>query len=416
MQTSSTLNNRYSVLRRLGGGTFGTTYLAEDKHLPGKPKCVVKQLNPDVASLPVARVLFEREANSLYTLGNKYNQIPTLKAHFEENGKFYLVQEFVDGDDLTKELTPGKQFSEQEVVKLLKEILEVLKGVHQDGCIHRDIKPANIMRRRLDKKIILIDFGAVKEINSLKANVKAQGSLTPTIVIGTPGYMPIEQLNAQPQFSSDIYAVGILGIQAITGKLPTEFQKHDTGEVTWKPHTHKISNFFAAFLNKMVCTQHYDRFQNATEALKALEQVERTNTAIGECNKILSTQINPPLSNSPSSNHQTLPPRSSSKQDPMDAYFLEVGKLLHQGVGYALFAILVLNAFSSRDLLWQRTNHLWNQAPWNKKAEPPKPSPTPFISRPSPEPTSSVQPVNCRLNPDHWVCRWLKSPSPTPKP
>jgi serine/threonine protein kinase len=201
------LDNRYEIIKDLGKGSFGDTYLAKDLKLPGKPPCVVKHLQPTDNSptgLALAQRLFDTEAEVLYNLGHQCQQIPTLFAHFEENGQFYLVQEFIDGHDLKKEIIAGQQLSESDVITLLKSILEVLAVAHEhqpNAIIHRDINPANLMRRRQDDKIILIDFGAVKEINQLI--VKANGDVTTTVLIGTPGYMPSEQVRGKPKLCSD---------------------------------------------------------------------------------------------------------------------------------------------------------------------------------------------------------------------
>lgn len=267
------LRKRYKIVEYLGSGSFGDTYLAEDLDLPHKPKCVVKHLRPKTPEpevLLVARRLFESEAEVLYRLGNLSNQIPKLFAHFEENGEFYLVQEFVDGHDLSAEIIPGKRWSEDEVVKLLAQTLEVLVVVHQQNIIHRDIKPQNLMRRREDGKIALIDFGAVKEIKGLAANT--QGQITSTIVIGSNGYMPNEQANSKPKLCSDIYAVGVMGIQALTGKLPENFPEDPTsGEIVWQ-HEANVSPRLASVLTKMVRYNFSQRYQSAAEALQALTQ------------------------------------------------------------------------------------------------------------------------------------------------
>ncbi|MBD0385722.1 MAG: protein kinase [Nostoc sp. C3-bin3] len=265
------LRNRYKILQFLGSGSFGDTYIAEDIDLPSHPKCVVKQLKPKVSEqevMLVARRLFESEAEVLYRLGNLSNQIPKLFAHFEENGEFYLVQEFVDGYNLSAEIIPGSQWSEAEVVKLLQEILQVLIVVHQENIIHRDIKPQNLMRRSHDGKIVMIDFGAVKEIKGLSADT--QGQVSSTIVIGSNGYMPNEQANSKPRLSSDIYAVGVIGIQALTGKSPQDFQDDPTtGEIIWQ-HEVNVSNKLANVLTKMVRYNFSQRYQTAVEALQAL--------------------------------------------------------------------------------------------------------------------------------------------------
>ncbi|PLZ07165.1 serine/threonine protein kinase [Fischerella thermalis WC114] len=265
------LRNRYKILKKLGSGGFGDTFLAEDMDLPGNPRCVVKHLqtrNPNPEILQIAKRLFNQEAEVLYRLGKHHEQIPELLAHFEENGEFYLVQEFIDGHDLTTEIIPGKQLSETQVLKLLKEILEVLAVVHEHGVIHRDIKLQNIMRRQ-DGKIVLIDFGSVKEIKSLATNT--EGEVNSTIVIGTPGYIPNEQANGKPRLSSDVYAVGMLGIQALTGvqprKLPTD---PADGEVVWR-NLVSISNELADILTKMVRCNFKERYQTAAEALQALQ-------------------------------------------------------------------------------------------------------------------------------------------------
>ncbi|WP_339377774.1 serine/threonine-protein kinase, partial [Calothrix sp. NIES-2100] len=263
------LRKRYKIIRLLGSGGFGDTYLAQDLDLPNHPFCVVKHLksnNLNPAVLQVARRLFNSEAETLYRLGNLHNQIPKLFAHFEENGEFYLVQEFVDGEDLGKEISPGKRLSEDEVTQLLEEILEILAVVHQQNIIHRDIKPQNIMRRRQDGKIMLIDFGAVKEIMA----VNAQEQTSATVPIGTPGYMPSEQATGQPKLCSDVHAVGMLGIYALTGIQPHQLPKDPTnGEVIWRNWA-KVSDRLADILNKMVSYHFRDRYSTAAEVLEVL--------------------------------------------------------------------------------------------------------------------------------------------------
>ena len=271
MQPGKILRNHYKIIQLLGSGGFGDTYLAEDLDLPGKPKCVVKHLSPkssDPEVLAIAQRLFDREANTLYKLGEDSEQIPKLFAHFQEGTEFYLVQEYIEGQDISKELTPGKKLSESYTIALLKGILSALAVAHQNNIIHRDIKPQNLMRRKSDNKIVLIDFGAVKEIGALTTN--QQGATTLTIGVGTPGYMPDEQSNGKPKLSSDIYAVGMVGIKALTGQnpgtLPTD---QDTGNIIWRNEA-QVSNRLANILDKMVQEYFRERYQNATEVLEAL--------------------------------------------------------------------------------------------------------------------------------------------------
>ena len=252
MQSGQILRNHYKIIKSLGSGGFGDTYLAQDLDLPGNPKCVVKHLKPkslDPIVINTARKLFEREADTLYKLGNNSDQIPRLFAHFREGREFFLVQEYIEGQDISRELTPGKKLSESETIALVKGILEGLKVAHENNVIHRDIKPQNLMRRSSDNKIVLIDFGAVKEIDALTTN--QQGATTLTVAVGTPGYMPSEQSNGKPKLSSDIYAVGMVGIRALTGKDPQNLLTDSkTGNVIWRNEA-EVSNHLADILDKM---------------------------------------------------------------------------------------------------------------------------------------------------------------------
>jgi eukaryotic-like serine/threonine-protein kinase len=265
----TTLRDRYEIIRQLGKGGFGETFLAQDKDLPGKPHCVVKQLKPILSNafdLQTATRLFDREAQVLYRLGN-HDQIPRLLAHFEENGEFYLVQEYIDGNVLNRELTQGRQWSADEVITFLHDILNILEFVHEQNVIHRDIKPANLMRRALDRKLVLIDFGAVKEISSLGTNLQGK------TVIGTPGYMPSEQVTGEPYFSSDIYALGMTAIQALTGILPKQLPRNpDTHEVVWR-HLAQVRPQLADILDKMVRYDFRQRYQSVNEVLEALSSL-----------------------------------------------------------------------------------------------------------------------------------------------
>lgn len=275
-----TLSDRYKIVKHLGEGGFGQTYLAEDLQLPGNPLCVVKQLKPkstDALTLQVAKRLFDREAQVLYELGN-HEQIPRLLAHFEQEQEFYLVQEFIEGHDLKQELPLGKPFSEIQVIALCQEILKILEFVHQQGVIHRDIKPSNLIRRKRDGKIVLIDFGAVKQVTTQRVN--RDGETTLTVAIGSPGYMPNEQLSGRPQFCSDIYAVGMLGIQALTGLPPNQLPEDSkTSEILWRDRlldntlhqSIQVNSELADVLDKMVRYDYRQRYQTAIEAWQALQ-------------------------------------------------------------------------------------------------------------------------------------------------
>jgi serine/threonine protein kinase len=272
-----TLGGRYSIIQQLGRGGFSDTYLAVDKQLPTTPRCVVKRLksqSPDPAALKTVRRLFNAEATTLYELGRRSNQIPCLLAHFEEDEEFYLVQEFVEGQDLGHELIHGKRLEEAEVIAVLRDTLSVLQFVHQQGVIHRDIKPRNLIRREEDNKIVLIDFGAVKQISTQVVNLQAEGQTSVTIAIGTPGYMPNEQQGGKPRFSSDIYALGMVAVQALTGLPPHKLQEDlETGEVIWREHA-QVSQELADIIDKMVRTHFADRYKSVEEVLFDLRKLQ----------------------------------------------------------------------------------------------------------------------------------------------
>ncbi|MEH1981028.1 MAG: CHASE2 domain-containing serine/threonine-protein kinase [Nostoc sp.] len=266
------LSGRYKISQTLGAGGFGRTYLAQDTQRPGNPICVVKKLMParqDTRFLQVARRLFNSEAEILESLG-KHHQIPELLAYFEDNQEFYLIQQYIEGHTLSEELPPVQNVqNESFVMEMLKEVLEVLEFVHQHRVIHRDIKPTNIIRCAEDNRLVLIDFGAVK---LMQPSSNEQTELA-TVAIGTRGYAPPEQFAGHPRLCSDIYALGMIAIQAITGIPPQELHPDpETGNVMWR-QTVQVSEGLAAILDKMVCYHFSDRYQSATEVLQDLKRV-----------------------------------------------------------------------------------------------------------------------------------------------
>ena len=287
------LGGRYKIMSQLGAGGFGQTFLAQDLHLPGHPQCVVKQLKPqatDASSLETARRLFDIEAQVLYELGN-HDQIPRLLAHFEDNQEFYLAQELIDGELLSQELAAAPPWSEGRVLAFLQDILQVLAFVHQKQVIHRDIKPSNLIRRREDGKIVLIDFGAVKQVSTQVVSRKT--GQTKTISIGTQGYTPKEQLGGNPRFSSDIYAVGIVAIQALTGIHPRRLKEDaQTGEIIWQDEAKQVSPELAAIIEQMVCYDFRARYSTAAEALLALPVTENESSSYSAATAI-APQVTP---------------------------------------------------------------------------------------------------------------------------
>ncbi|WP_375511608.1 pentapeptide repeat-containing protein [uncultured Nostoc sp.] len=267
------LRDRYQVIKPLGQGGFGATFLANDQGLPGEPSCVIKQLRPSGSAphvLQMARELFEREAKTLGKIGN-HPQVPRLLDYFEDHEQFYLVQEYISGDTLQQEVKLNGILSETGVKQFLSEILPLLQYIHDQKVIHRDIKPANLIRRTQDARMVLIDFGAVKnQISQGAVNQSGQTALT-AYAIGTPGFAPPEQMAMRPVYASDIYALGVTCIYLLTSKTPKDLDYNpNTGEMMWEQLV-QVSDHLSNVLRKMLEVSVRNRYQSATEVLRALE-------------------------------------------------------------------------------------------------------------------------------------------------
>lgn len=271
------LDGRYVPTQLLGKGGFGAAFLARDRRIPGMRSCVVKQFQPagnlTPTQLQLAQQLFEREAEVLAQIGNEHEQIPDLFAFFPVSvsslppGKqeqfFYLVQEYIDGQNLEEELLQEGKFSEIGVTQILTEILPVLTFIHDKGIIHRDIKPSNIMRRR-DGKLFLLDFGAVKQV----ANVP--GASTASTGIYSLGFAPPEQMSGNQVFpSTDLYALAVTVITLLTGKEAGTLFDSYTNQWKWRTQV-TVNDRLADILDKMLLPAASQRFQSAAEVLQAL--------------------------------------------------------------------------------------------------------------------------------------------------
>jgi tetratricopeptide (TPR) repeat protein len=284
--SESFIGGHYRVIGCLRTTRFSETYKAEDVHLlPPDNICVVKKLQPQSNQsfvLDTARRLFQKEGKVLQNLGS-YPQIPRLLAYFEEEQNFYLVQEYVKGEDLSNEIVPGNYLPVKQVISLLQEVLRILDFVHRNGVIHRDIKPSNLIRRTQDHKIVLIDFGAVKEITNPTVVASTDGKVEDlTVAVGTYGYMPPEQQMGRPRYNSDLYALGMTAIQALTSIHPNDFARDkDTDEVVWRDRVpeHLLTDrnsknkfkALAEIVDRMVKRNFTERYQTAAEVLEALK-------------------------------------------------------------------------------------------------------------------------------------------------
>jgi serine/threonine-protein kinase len=277
------LVGRYIPIKLLGRGGFGTAFLAIDRYTPTKRKCVVKQFQPtgDLTSdqLQIAQELFEREAIALEQLGIQHPQIPDLLAFFElgvpsglphkTDQFFYLVQEFIDGQNMEEELAQKGPFSQSDMLDVLIEVLKILKFVHDSGSIHRDIKPSNIMRGRNDR-IYLLDFGAVKDVTLGQGGGRAAHSSTG---IYSMGFAPPEQMSGGMVYSAtDLYALAVTCITLLTGKQPTDLYDTYTNVWHWRRYT-QINDRLADVLDRMLRSVPSQRFQSADEVIEALRSI-----------------------------------------------------------------------------------------------------------------------------------------------
>ena len=267
------VRNRYRVTKSLGQGGFGATFVAIDVSLPGEPICVIKQLRPSnnhEKFLRMARELFEREARTLGKIGN-HPQIPRLLDFFEERRNFYLVQEYVSGHTIHQEVKQMGLFKEEKIRDFLIEILPVITYIHSQQVIHRDIKPANILRRDQDGKLVLIDFGAVKNyVAQLEPQEGVEQGSNTQFAVGTSGYAPPEQLAMRPIFASDIYALGVTCVYLMTGKSPKDIEYNPaTGEMMWHKHV-QLGKHMTQVLGKMLEVSVRYRYQSVEEVQQAL--------------------------------------------------------------------------------------------------------------------------------------------------
>ncbi len=270
----TTIRGRYKIIKSLGRVGVCETYLAEDKYFADKLQCVVKQLNHNhnSAVLQIVRRLFDTEAKIFYKLGN-HNQVQRLLAHFESNDEFYLVQEFIAGEDLTSEITPERRWSEADAVTFLEDVLEILKFVHQQNVVHRDINPQNLIRRYNDRKLVLINFSPFKGIVNLIANAYKFGSKTTTI--GTDDYMGNSLQGGKPRFTRDIHAVGMIAIQGVTGLTPDKLELDDG---SWREQA-QVTSSLTTILEKMVSSHFRSRYQDVGEVLFDLRKLKKAQAS-----------------------------------------------------------------------------------------------------------------------------------------
>ncbi|MDT9277717.1 MAG: SUMF1/EgtB/PvdO family nonheme iron enzyme, partial [Limnospira sp. PMC 737.11] len=265
------LVERYYAKSILGQGGFGRTFLAVDDFKPSKPPCVIKQFLPQAqgtATLEKAAQLFDQEAQRLELLG-KHSQIPELLAYFTADNRQYLIQEFIEGETLQQELDNQGAFTENQIISLLKDLLPVLDFVHQNQVIHRDIKPDNIIRRASDNKLVIVDFGASKQVRRTSLSVTGT-------VIGSAEYWAPEQAMGKPQYGSDLYSLGVTCLYLLTQVSPSDLYDPLEAEWVWRDYEYfndnQVSDKLGKILDRLVETVFKKRYQSVAEVWADLQR------------------------------------------------------------------------------------------------------------------------------------------------
>ena len=263
------LRGRFRMIKLLGQGGFGRTYLAEDRDKLNE-QCVVKQFVPMIqgtAGLQKALELFEREARQLQQLGH-HSQIPALWAYFSENNQLYLIQQYIEGETLDKILQKQGVWTEQQVKELLISLLPVLEFIHQQKVIHRDLKPDNIMRRG-NGEYVLIDFGVAKDLS---------GTVVYTQVgtrVGSDGYASREQMQGGEAYpASDLYSLGVTCFYLLTKISPLELWLDDGYSWTknWQQYVKQnLSPELNKVLDQLLKKDIGDRYSSADQVLQNLQ-------------------------------------------------------------------------------------------------------------------------------------------------
>ena len=311
------LRGRYLPERFLGKGGFGTAYYACDRDTPTLRPCVVKLFQPSAQlnqqQLQIAQQLFAREAEVLERLGNQHPQIPDLYAYFpiivkspssgNDEEYFYLVQEFINGEDLEQILERRGALPEGAVKAIFVSILKVLEFVHSNGAIHRDIKPSNIMKT-VDNQLYLLDFGAVKQVTGATSSTRSTG-------IYTTGYAPLEQITGAQVFpASDLYSLAVTCIVLLTGKETTELFDSYSNRWLWQQHITLKDNNLVRVLDKLLSASPQDRYDSAQLALDAL--IPGTKATPPNLSTSTAAKQTAPLSTTTSQTTTAMPPTTAT--------------------------------------------------------------------------------------------------------
>ncbi|WP_017713655.1 serine/threonine-protein kinase [Prochlorothrix hollandica] len=333
------LQNRYQIRQILGQGGFGRTYLADDQGRFNEA-CVIKEyIPPQVGAyaLTKSKELFQREAATLYQI--QHPQIPQFRAVFEEDGRLFLIQDYVEGSTYSTLLDEcrfrNQTFTVEAVVTMMVQLLPVLAQIHSRGIIHRDISPDNIIQRRSDNLPVLIDFGVVKAVATQIQNSPGSQGTT----VGKPGYAPSEQIQTGQAYpSSDLYGLAVTAIVLLTGEQPNELMDASTATWRWRNLVPGVPYDVADILDRMLSYRPGDRYASAEEVLAALNATDdrRTNRpAAPPLTTPRTTAPPPPVPSrpSPTASGGTIRSQSSFWDDPWAVGAIGVGIVALAGLG-----------------------------------------------------------------------------------
>lgn len=287
------LGGHYRAIRSLGTGGFSNTFSAVDEHCLQSP-CVIKQFIPpqlDPSRVEKSIALFHQEASILKELGN-HPQIPSLLAFLEQDGQLYLIQEFIEGQDLFQEAIENGPFSEQQIQQLFTELLPILQFIHERQVVHRDIKPGNILRQE-NGSLVLIDFGG---------SLQLEGQFRP--VTGTPGYASPEQLKGQVEAASDLHSLAITAMRLLTGYLAQEdsdpFANSQQRHQVWHRLKVNVSPELTQIFDNLLHPDIQQRYQSAIEVWQALSPNANLSSSPSPSLQTLSSPLQPKMTTSAS--------------------------------------------------------------------------------------------------------------------
>ncbi len=350
------LQNRYNIIKTLGQGGFGRTYLAEDQRRFNE-LCAIKELIPNTTGTSAwekARELFGREAAILYQI--KHPQVPQFRERFEQDQRLFLVQDYVEGktyyDILQERKAMDGAFTEGEVLRLMRSLLPVLDYIHGKGIIHRDISPDNMIVRDSDKLPVLIDFGVVKEL----ATKLRSPSETPPTFVGKPGYSPSEQIQtAQAYPSSDLYALAVSAIVLLTAKEPAELFDDNLLSWNWQRWV-TVNSRFAQILNRMLSHKPGGRYQSASEVLEVLDSLNQPTAAKPDVSRMQTVAVGrkpepvQPVAPPPRRRVEPVipPPKDPLVDSPISVIVVGAAVVLLAGLGSWALVTTIKNASNSR--------------------------------------------------------------------